>query len=31
LSGIQAVPLPPDHHDLAEAFRLHHLVWATAE
>ena len=22
---------PPDHHDLAEAFRLHHLVWATAE
>jgi len=31
LRGIRAVPLPPDHHDLVEAFRLHHLAWATAE
>jgi len=31
LSGIRPVPLPPEHHDLAEAFRLHHLTWATAE
>jgi len=28
LSGTRAVPLPPDHHDLAEAFRLHRLAWA---
>jgi len=31
LNEIRAVPLPPEHHDLAEAFRLHHLTWATAE
>jgi len=31
LSRIRAVPLPPDHHDLGEAFRLHHLAWATTE
>jgi len=31
LSQIRAVPLPPEHHDLADAVRLHHLAWATTE